>query len=189
MKTEIKAAIITGIFGAVATVVAAFIGSNVGEKKAVQQLYNQITTVNGNNNTVTINSVDDFVTQYNKLLNENETLKAQNSQYFADYTEQKNINNNLKVQLSENPAVSYNDFGLCVDGNDIPINKQKSMITIDGREYYSKELAKKFLDKNQSITIKDNTIFIGKVIAEKDDLIDQRVVDISGDFVNGEKSN
>lgn len=188
MKTSIKAALITGILGAVATVAAAFIGSNVGEKNAVQQLYSQITTINGNNNTITVNSVDDFITQYNKLLNENETLKAQNSQYFADYTEQKNINNSLEVQLSDNPVVSYNDVGLCVEGNDMPINKQKSMITIDGREYYSKELAEKFLDKNQSLTIKDNTIFIGKVIADKADLTDQRVMDISGDFVNGEKA-
>lgn len=188
MKTSIKAALITGILGAMATVTAAVIGANVGEKNAVQQLYSQITTVNGNNNTVTVNSVDDFINHYSKLLNENETLKAQNSQYFADYTEQKNINNNLEVQLSEDPVISYNDFGLCIDGNDIPINKQESIITIDGREYYSKELAEKFLDKNQSITIKNNTIFIGKVIADKANLVDQRVMDISGDFVNGEKA-
>lgn len=130
--------------------------------------------------------MDEFVTQYNKILNENETLKAQNSQYFADYTEQKNISNNLESQLDNNPVITYNDFGLCIYGNDVPINKQNSIITIDGREYYSKELAENFLDDDENITIKNNTIFIGNVIADKVNLVDQRVMDISGDFVNGE---
>ncbi len=188
MKATVKAALITGILGIVGTVTAAFIGKNFGEENAVQRLYSQITTINGNNNTVTVNSVDEFVTQYNKLLNENETLKSQNSQYFSDYTEQKNINNSLELQLGERPVVLYNSLGLCIDGEDIPINKQNSTITIDGREYYSKELAESLLDINQSITIKDNTIFIGKVIADKANLVDQRVMDIRGDFVNGEKA-
>ena len=125
MKSSMKAALITGTLGIVGTVSAAFIGKNVGEQRAIQQLYSQITTVNGNNNIVTINSVDEFISQYNKLLNENETLKAQNSQYFADYTEQKNISNSLESQLDNNPVVTYNDFGLCIYGNDIPINKRK----------------------------------------------------------------
>ncbi|EOS34995.1 hypothetical protein C804_01121 [Lachnospiraceae bacterium A4] len=79
--------IIVAIIGAVATVNATFIGRNTGEKNAVQQLYSQVTTVNGDNNTVTVNSIDDFIAQYNKLINENETLKALNSQYFVDYME------------------------------------------------------------------------------------------------------
>ena len=149
-------------------------------KNAVQQLYSQVTNVSGNNNTVTINSVDDFIAQYNKLLSENETLKAQNSQYFADYTEQKNINNNLESQLSDRPVVLYKNVGLCIDAEDIPISKNNSIITIDGREYYSKELAEKFLNDNQNITLKDDTLFVGKVIAEKANLIDQWMIDSDG---------
>ena len=179
MKTEIKAALITGILGAVATVTAAFIGSNFSEKKTVQQLYNQITTVNGNNNTVTVNSVDEFISQYNTILNENEILKAQNSQYFADYTEQKNINENLESQFIEQPNISYENIGLSIEGNDIPINKQNSIISIDGKEYYSKELAEKFLKEDQNIIIKDDTLFIGKVIADKASLFDQNILDQS----------
>lgn len=179
MKTSIKAALITGVLGALATITAAFIGSNVGEKNAIQQLYNQVTTVNGNNNTVTVNSVDDFITQYNKLLNENETLKAQNSQYFADYTEKRNENIELRSQLDERPTVSYESIGLCINGEDIPINKQNSMVTIDGYEYYSKELAEKFLNDNQNIIIKDNILFVGKVIANKANLFEQNILDQS----------
>lgn len=177
MKASVKAALITGIFGVVGTVSAAVIGKNFGEENAVQQLYSQITTVNGNNNTVTVNSVDDFIAQYNKLLNENETLKAQNSQYFADYTEQKNVNSSLTSQLEDRPAVSYENIGLCINGEDISINKRNSIVTIDGREYYSKELAEEFLNDDQSVIIKDETMFIGKVIADKANLTDQWVID------------
>lgn len=133
--------------------------------------------MNGDNNTVTVNSVDDFVAQYNKLLNENKTLKAQNSQYFSDYTEQKNIRSSLELQLSERPEVSYNNLGLCIDAEDIAINRNNSMVMIDEREYLSKEIAEKLLDENQNMTIKDDTLFVGKVIADKANLIDQWVVD------------
>lgn len=177
MKTSIKAALITGILGIIGTVGGTIAGNYLGEKNAVQYLYSQITTVTGDNNTVTINSVDDFIAQYNKLLNENETLKAQNSQYFADYTEQKNISDDLESQLGERPAVLYSNFGLCIDGEDIPINKQNSIVTIDGRDYYSKELAEKFLNENENIIIKDDTLFVGKVVADKAKLIDQWIVD------------
>lgn len=177
MENGVKAAWIAGMLGIIGTVSAAFLGKDFGEENAVQQLYSQVTTFNGGNNTVTINSVDEFLAQYNKLQNENETLKAQNSQYFADYTEQKNINNSLTSQLDDRPAVSYENIGLCINGEDISINKQNSIVTIDGREYYSKELAEEFLDEEQNITIKDDTLFVGKVIADKENLFDQWVID------------
>lgn len=176
METEIKVALIGGILGMVGTISAAIIGNHFGEKNAVQQLYSQVVTLNGNNNKVTVNNVDDFVAQYIKLLSENETLKSQNSQYFADYTEQKNLNNNLESQLDEHPVISYKNIGLCIDGEDIPINKQNAIAIIDGREYYSKELAENLLDDDQIITIKDDTLFIGKVIVEKSSLTDEVVV-------------
>ena len=69
MSSEVKAALITGILGLIATILAAIIGNNHGEKNAIQLLYSQVTTVTGNNNTVTINSVDEFIAQYNKFLN------------------------------------------------------------------------------------------------------------------------
>lgn len=176
MSSEVKAALITGVLGLVATILAAIIGNSHGEKNAVQQLYSQVTTVNGNNNTVTVNSVDDFVTQYNKLLNENETLKAQNSQYFSDYTEQKNISNSLESQLSDRPIVTYNNLGLCINTEDISIDRNNSMVTIEGREYLSREIAEKLLDENQNMTIKEDTLFVGKVVADKANLVDQWVV-------------
>ena len=188
MKTSIKAALITGILGIIGTVGGTIAGNYFGEKNVVQQLYSQITTINGNNNTVTVNSVDEFVAQYNKLLNENETLKSQNSQYFSDYTEQKNINNNLELKLDGQPVVTYENIGLCINGEDIPINKQNSIVIIDGREYYSKELADGFLNSDQNVTKKGNTLFIGKVVADKANLLEKHVHDtLFSDILNTAK--
>ena len=181
--------VLASLIGASATIIAAFIGKDWGEKNAVQQLYSQVTTVNGNNNTVTVNSVDDFVAQYNKLVNENEILKAQNSQYFSDYTEQKNISNNLESQLSERPVVLYNNLGLCINAEDISVNRNNSMVTIDGREYLSKEIAEKLLNENQNMTIKDETLFIGKVIANKSKLVDQYQVGIDWCIIEDSVTN
>lgn len=61
------------------------------------------------------------------------------------------------------------------------------MVVIDGQEYYSKELAQNILNDNQDITMKNDIMFIGKVIADKANLVDQRVVYVSGDFVTGEE--
>lgn len=179
MNCEVKAAIITGTLGFIATVVAAFIGKDWGEKNAVQQLYSQITTVNGDNNTVTINSVEDLVTQYNKLLNENEILKEQNSQYFSDYTEQRNINNILEAQLEEYPTVSYKNIGLSIEGNIIPINMMESSVIINNRTYYSDEFINSLINPNSNITIQDDTMFIGKIIKEKSYLSNEWILDSS----------
>lgn len=51
------------------------------------------------------------------------------------------------------------------------------MVSIDGREYFSKEITQKLIPDDQNMTIKDDTLFIGKVIADKANLSSQRVVD------------
>lgn len=66
---------------------------------------------------------------------------------------------------------------LSMGGKDITINKNHSMVTIDGRDYVSKEIAEKLVPDDQNLTIKDNTIFIGRVIADKSNLFDQYVND------------
>lgn len=179
MSDEVKAALITGILGLVAAIVAATLGKNWGEKNAVQQLFSQVTTVNGDNNTVTINSVDEFVAQYNKLLNENETLKAQNSQYFSDYTEQKNMNEDLESQLSKHPVISYKNMGLSIEGNIIPINMVESSVIINNRTYYSDEFINSLINPNSNITIQDDIMFIGKIIKEKSYLSNEWILDSS----------
>lgn len=132
---------------------------------------NDKSTNNTNNNISQSFIVDN--NKYQQLLKEKNKLQEENNELISKIGELESRDNDI-------PVIEYNDFGLCIDGNDIPINKQKSIITIDGREYYSKELAENFLDQNKSITIKNNTVFIGEVITEKANLFDQWVIDSYG---------
>lgn len=43
------------------------------------------------------------------------------------------------------PEINYSNLGLCINTQDVPINKSNSMVTIDGREYISKEITEKLI--------------------------------------------
>lgn len=176
MKAKHKTKIIIAIIG----LISAIIGTNYGraQQKQVNESYNesQFANINGNNNSVVINSVDDLVNEYNKLLTEHESLKNKNTSYFEDLTNIKHDLADKESQLDDVPQISYNNLSLVLDGTDLSINNNNSMVIIDGREYFSKEIVEKLLSDNKNITIKDNTIFIGKVISDKAKLSDKWVM-------------
>lgn len=188
MSKTTKAALITGTLGIIGTVVAALIGNNIGkmqgQQNALNNINSQISNVNGDNNTVNINSVDDLINSYISLQEENQNLENKNDSYFNDITELKEQISNgeeeiesLTSQLSNSPIISFSDLELCIDGNDIPINANRSMVTVDGQDYFTKEIVQNLIGKNKNLTIKDDTIFVGKVISEKAYLINQWIVD------------
>ena len=181
MSESKSTTIIVAIIGAVATIVSGIGGAAVGNNNAQdkQNEYIQSHTVNieGNDNSVNINDVNDLVNEYNNLLSENETLKAKNTSYFNDLTDTKN-----QLELAENvmkdvPQITYNNLGLVLDAQDVSINKNNSMITVNGREYFSKEITEKLLPANKSMTIKDGRIYVGKVVADKANLMDKWVIE------------
>lgn len=104
------------------------------------------------------------------MLQENYLLKEQNEQYFNNYNEQKELNESLTSQLDGTPELLFNSLELCIDGEQIPIDSNNSAVDINGREYWSKEIATKFLSDKQSYEVKDNTLYIGKIIADQTDL-------------------
>lgn len=114
--------------------------------------------------------------EYNNILGKNETLEAQNTSYFNDLTEAKEKLITLETQLGDIPQISYKSLGLMLDAQDILISKNNSMVTIDGKDYFSKEIAEKLLPDGKNMTIKDETIFIGTVVADKTRLSDQWVL-------------
>lgn len=186
IKGAVIGAIITGVIGIIGTVIAAGMAKNQGEQETINQLNSQMANVSGDNNTVTINSVDDLINEYSALTSENKSLVSQNTKYYDELEEAKSKieeyenNSNSKVQeleqqLNDKPDIEFMDYALSIDGNDIPINKNKSMAIIDGREYVTKELAEEFLDEDQNITIKDDTLFVGKVMDDKANLFDKHV--------------
>lgn len=82
----------------------------------------------------------------------------------------------MESQVKEVPNIKYNNLSLSVDGNDIQISKNNSMVTIDGRKYYSEDIVESLIPSNKMLTINDDTIYIGKVIYDKESLFTQWVV-------------
>lgn len=184
VKTEIKAAIITGILGIIGTVSAAIIGINAGkstEQKNIQNEINEVmgdmVNIIGDDNEVTFNDIKDLVDDYQDLITQNDSLTAQNTKYFDDLTNANNQIDDLQAKINDIPTINYSNLGLSINGEDIQINQNKSMISIDGRDYVSKEVMEKLISNNQDITIRDDTIFVGKVIAGKEKLSDQYIMD------------
>lgn len=176
MKEKSKTKIICSIISGVTAVIGALAGAayTVGEQNILIQKGVNV-NIEGDNSSVTINDVNDLIKEYNKLLKENDKLEEQNSQYFSDYKDQKETNDKLKDQLSGTNDVEFASTGLCIDGDTISVDTVNSVAKIDGKEYWSKDLATKLLPDNKSVTTKDNTIYVGTVLADSTDLLRQYI--------------
>lgn len=174
-----KTAIIVAIIGAVSTILAAFIGVQFEKSQQNKIFESQIAIINGDNNTVTINSVSELIDEYNKLLGENDSLTKQNMSYFEELEGTKEQLTNLQQQMNDTPILDYKSLSLCVDGTDIPINSTNSFVTIDGRDYVSKEMLEKLIDNTKNTTVKNDALYIGKVVADKASLFKQHIMEKS----------
>lgn len=188
MSDTVKAALIAGILGLIGTIAAAIIGLNLGkstEQKNIQNEFNDvmgdIVNIFGNDNKITINNIKELIKDYQDLQTMNDFLLAQNAKYFDDLTETNNKIKELQTITSKQPNINYSNLALSIEGEDIAVNKNNSMVTIDGRDYFSREIVEKLIPENRNLTIKDSTIFIGQVVADKANLFDINVLD-SKDF-------
>lgn len=190
MNNTVKAAVITGCCGIIASIISAIIGINTGksmEQKIIQNEINtamgEIINIIGDDNTVTINDIKELIEDYRNLQTQNDSLIAQNAKYFDDLTETNDQIDKLQDQISNIPTTNFSNLALSIDGKDIAINSNNSMVTIDGRDYFSKEIVEKSISVDKSITIKNDTVFIGNVIIEKANLFDQRIMDQNAMFM------
>lgn len=196
MKEKNKTAIIIEIISVTGGIIGCIFGINATHQLNSQNKYiqSQIVNIEGNSNTVTINNVEDLVTEYIKLLDRNEVLEAQNTAYFTQLTEanSKVMAADTKIEEFENqmnaaPNITYHNLGLSIDGTDIPINKTNSTVTIDGNDYYSFDIINHLIPENKNVTTKEETIFIGKVTYDKASLFEQWEVNCR-DYYSGDTS-
>lgn len=179
-RKENQLKIIIALIGVAGTIAAAFIGVFFGRESQNKYVQSQIANVTGDGNTVTMNSVDDLVKSYNKLSEENETLKKQNQQYFEDYQLTKEEKEALNVQLKDTPAIQLKDLGLCIDGDDININRSNSYAIINGAEYFSRDFIDNLTSDKISVTIQDDAMYLGRIVANRAALSSKRVIDLGG---------
>lgn len=117
--------------------------------------------------------LEDLNIQYKEFESRNSELEAM----YNELAIQSNQDiKDLKEQLNNMPIISYKNLTLCVDASDIPINTNESVVTIDGKDYFSKEIVEKLITEDKNLTIKGETIYVGKVIAERAKLTDQWVM-------------
>ena len=195
MKGTIKAAIITGMFGVVGTVSAAVIGLYIGKNTEQQNIQNEINeafgdvvNVIGDGNDVTVNDIRELVEEYQDLKKQNASLVDQNTKYFDDLekvTEELELlkgesgseMERLNQQLSGMPSVEFRSMGLCMDGNDVAMDTTDSAVVVNNRVYYSDEFVKNLVGSGRSITAQDGTLYIGKMIKEKEALSEKWLMD------------
>lgn len=123
----------------------------------------------------------DIDTDIDKSTNNISEFSVTDSDEYKQLEKEKNELNNkideLESQLSDMPVIEYRDLGLSMDGEDILLNRNNSMVIIDGREYISKEIIDSIISEDQNITIKNDTLYIGKVISDKANLFEQTIMD------------
>lgn len=170
---KFKGKIIVAVIGGLCTVAAAILGNQHGINSQVKYIQSQVADIDGDGNTVNMNNVDDLVKNYNDLVEDYEQLKNENKKYYEE-------NEKYKEQTENTPTVELKNMGLCINGEDINMNTNNSCAVIDGTDYFSKEFIDNLVNEDISVTIKNETMYLGRIIAEKANLFTQVIIDQSG---------
>lgn len=200
-KKTAKALIKGGVTITVAVIGAFTAGMKLEQRNTqtqINEVMGDVINVTGDDNDITINDIATLTqnyiqlqSDYDSLNQQKDALVEQNTKYFNELTEANNTINELNAennqeikdlhtQLASVPAIAYKSLSLSIDADDIPISANNSMVTIDGRDYFSREIVENLVPDNKSITIKDSTIFIGQVVVDKANLFEQRVFEQDG---------
>lgn len=180
MRSKIKVAYITGFLGLLGTVAAAYIGKSVGEANTMNQVQSVMSNITGNNNKITINDLSEVFDNYQTIQENNKQLNALNDKYYDELKKTNQEINELKNSVKDNPQFNFKNIGLTIDGEEIPINSNKSVIEIDGETYVSKEIVENIIDKDSQLLLKDDNLFIGKIVHDRTALSNIHIVEQSG---------
>ena len=173
MNTKIKAALITGV----TSIIVGLFAYKIGAHNEIEAVQSQIANITGNENNVVINDVNELVKEYNTLLDKNANLENQVNQYLTDYQKVITEKDGLEKSLTDSPVIDMQDIGLFIDGEDKNINKKSSYAIINGTEYFSKEIVEKLLDKNMTLNVKDDNLYIGRFVSDSTSLFSCRIID------------
>lgn len=181
MKKKYTVPIICAIISPLIGFVAGFFTEKGCEiRQQNNNIKSQMVSIDGYNNTITINDATEPTSNYNNSISENESSKQQNTQYSNDSTEQKDTASSLETNLNDIHDFSFSSVDLSINGKKIPINSENSIVDINGTQYWSKEIVTNILPDTQTANIKDNTLYIGQVIENPHDLFDQFINDKAG---------
>lgn len=183
MKSTVVAAIIGGVCTVCAAIITGVLTQQHSKQEVLAEINAEFSNITGNNNQITINDIGDFFEDYQYLKDQNQQLQQLNTQYYEQIqakdkllSDDSNQIEELQNQLAVSPIITYQNMELFISANKIPINTSNSVITIDGREYLSREIVDRLLPDREILTIKDGAIYVGPVISESANLFDQWVM-------------
>ncbi len=172
MKTKHMISIIVALIGVIGTISAAIIGVKWGKNNV-----NVIVELDGKNIVLKDSDVQE-------LASENEDLKGLVSEYElkiekleSEKTDIMAQLGNISGELNEVPSVEFHNLGLSIDGEEKTINRDKATVYINGVQYYSQDFVDNLLPSNMAITVKDDMLYIGKIVNEKANLFDMAVIE------------
>ena len=164
MTNDRKTAIIVAIIGATATIAAAIIGVKWGKNN-----FEVKATIEGE--AIILKKAD-----IKEIANENEDLKNKLSDYESQIGDLKSESESLSKELEDAPVIEYKNCGLSIDGEEKTVDKDKSSVLINGNPYYSKEFVDNLLPSDKSAIQKNDMLYIGKIVKEKSNLFDMKVI-------------
>lgn len=204
MDEKTKRVIITGAFSlgaaaisAFATIVAtksdildklndAMVMIGLERSENIAELLTNIENISKENNQLKVD-LNEFKTANTQLLEENNSLRLKNeslelkddeinalTQQLNSY---KSENENIKKQLNDFPVIEFKDLGFSVNGEDKNITKSKSMVLVNGNQYFSKDFLTSLVSPKDFLSIKDDILYVGKIIKDKELLVNQWVMD------------
>lgn len=100
-----------------------------------------------------------------ELLSENLEYEEENKRILSE-------NETMRVNIADAPTIEFQNCGLSINGNEVPINKDRSYVEINGRQYFSREFMDSLLPDNMTSTMKNEMFYIGKIIKKKISLYD-----------------
>lgn len=119
-----------------------------------------------------------------ELASENEELRNQVSGYEMQIQTLENESKELMVKLGNAngeleviPSIEFRNLGLSIDGEEQSINRDRSSVYINGSPYYSQDFVDSLLPDNMTATIKDDMLYIGKIVRDKAGLFDMPVIE------------
>lgn len=175
MKKGNGVAIIAALIGVIGTISGSVIGVIWGKNNV-----NVIVQIDGKNIVLQDSDVQE-------MASENEELKRKISDYEAEITDLKGQSEELATKLGNAngelegiPSIEFVELGLSINGEEKLINREKASVYINGVQYYSQDFVNSLLPDNMSASVKDGTLYIGKIVKEKTNLFDRPVIHQSG---------
>lgn len=179
-----KISIIVALIGAAGMIASAIIGAKWGKENVTV-----IVQLDGKNVVLNDEEIQEMANKNEQLNNEISGYKEEIEKLKLESEELANKLGAANGELDDVPSIEYRNFGLSIDGEEIPVNKDKSSVLINGRQYYSKDFVDNLLPSDKTAVEKDDMLYVGKVVKEKSNLFDRQLIDTSNNNIVSIETN